>query len=258
MRAFLYITVCSFLISCVDNSSLIPKPMTAFEKGDIYNFSHRMRVDIKNSSTSASNGLVLKGRLERKLVSKDAHSKTMSLDFYINEFDWGLDVLDPKEKTNLLSCLGRKFHTVFSHDGRLESIEFDANASSFVREVIYQLVTPLVFKESQRETATSWKSRERDLKGVAKMDYKLYPGKDESIIEKTHSGYEKSKFKSVMNKIKDFKTIYTWNGKKFDSISHTSHIRTYAGSLRTDSYFQTSFSLQKVKKHIAKRKKNHG
>ncbi len=258
MRAFLYILLSFIHISCVDNSTLIPTPISSFEKGDTYNFAHRMRIEIKNSSNSASNGLSLKGRVERKLVSKGAYSKTISLDFYLNDIDWGLEVLDPKEKTNLLSSLGRKFNVTFTNDGRLESIEFAPKASSFVRQVIYKLVTPLVFKESSRETAMSWSSRERDLEGVAIMNYRLYPGKDESIIEKTSSGYEKSKFKPIMSKIKEFKTIYTWNGKGFDSVNHTSHIKTFAGPLTTDSYFHTSYTLNKGKKHIAKRKKNHG
>lgn len=258
MRAFLYILLSLSHISCVDNSALIPTPMSSFNEDDSYNFAHHMRIEIKNSKNSASNGLSLRGRVERKLVSKGAYSITMSLDFYLKDIDWGLEVLDPKEKTNLLSSLGRKFNVVFSNDGRLESIELAPNASSFVKQVIYKLVTPLVFKESGRETATSWSSRERDQKGIAIMNYKLYPGKGESIIEKSTSGYEKSKFKPVMSKIRDFKTIYTWNGKKFDSVNHSSHIKTFAGALITDSYFNTSYTLNKGKKRIAKRKKNHG
>ena len=80
----------------------------------------------------------------------------------------------------------------------------------------------------------SWSSRKRS-RGVAIMNYRLYPGKDESIVEKT-SSYE-SQVEAIMSKIEDFKTIYTWNGKGFDNVNHTSHIKTFAGALTTDTTF---------------------
>ena len=147
MKAFYFAGLVLLSISCTKNTHLIPKPTTNFEGSDSYNFSHRMRVEVKQNGQTASNGLVLKGKVDRKLLSADAFAKKISLDFYINDINWGLQVLEKSEKTQLLSALGRKFNVVFSIDGRLESVEFRETSSSFVRQVIYNLVTPMVFTE---------------------------------------------------------------------------------------------------------------
>ena len=91
MQGFLYIIITCFLtLSCTEGQKLIPKPVSKFQDSDSYNFSHRMRVEIKQGEKMLSNGLVIKGRVDRNLSSKDAYSKTISLNYYISDLDWGL------------------------------------------------------------------------------------------------------------------------------------------------------------------------